>query len=490
MKRLWIMLILLFTVSAQAQTPAHFNRWTMPGGETKLQLGMPPANYEDTIGTWAEIENDWIANGGGMLTNWRSVLKTTVAPTGECVITVTYNDVDYSITQELVGIGWLNTLTKDRQWIDNSMTWNTPSVDSNIISWTGISPGVNYRIRKNNGSVEHGIFLKPGFLDSAVTLYDLYGTVDFALANVMRYTISANIDNYDSLFSGIRKRNFKRIGGYMFHLNEQVLHYPGSDGDEPIPVYQHWIRQGNVLFCVEYVMMSEIKRIHELYPSATIWHNASSTLGGGTNDADCVPIKLASPNQNFSTDDENLSYKNAGGDDAERSLVKWDTLRTILNGQIVSACTLTLEHFYICTGATAENNVYGVKRAWIETEVEWDSAQVNPGGLDWATDGCWGATDKTTDSIAVFASGDSSGWHMYPLDITSYMQDYDNADTDSLQGFLITPSPDHANENCFNTASEDTKGGQQEPLIVVYYTAAGGAVYPMRRRNIVIKENN
>ena len=226
-KTVLILTLLLLAVQVRPvlaeHNPIGFKKWHNGGQSFSKQIGGSVRNYQTGQG-WAQINNNFVAEGDSVLKVDASVIKTRVNKNGESSSTLTWGGVDYVITQKLLGIGWLKISTRGRQWIDNTMNWSNVSVDSNIVTWTGVSPGVDYRVRKQNGQVEHGIFFKPAFLDSAVILYNQRSdSLDIALANVMVYTLSNNIDNADSGMGELSGRQLKSFGEYTFSLADQRL---------------------------------------------------------------------------------------------------------------------------------------------------------------------------------------------------------------------------------------------------------------------------
>lgn len=282
-----ILALLLCYASVGAQTPIDYQKWQINDSSFVLKAGGTLYNYQDSTG-WHAIENDWILNGEGILINWRAVLQTSVTRDGISIVTITWQGNDYTVTQEPIGIAWVNKATWDWDWIDNDLTWITPNVDSNIVHWPGISSGIDYRIRKKNASVEHGVFFKPGFVSAAVAAFDQRpDSADLALCNISRYTFSANIDNPDSVFQRANKRVLKRFAEKVFSLTDQRLRFPGSDTLPRIPVERHEKRINGSIYGAEMVDGSRIKQIHEAYPNATIWHNTSINIEVAASSDDC-----------------------------------------------------------------------------------------------------------------------------------------------------------------------------------------------------------
>lgn len=411
MRYLAIILWFCLTNICLAQTPVDFQKWQV--GETKFQcrVGDPIQNYPvDTV--WAAIENDFVIIGDTM-TARHAYMKTDVLPDGVCKITIEHNDTTYTITQRPVRLVWLKTDTWN--WIDVASTpsWGTPSVDSNVIKWTGVFPGVDYRIRKQNARVDHGIYFKPAFLDSAIVLYDQRAdSLTIALANVMEYTLSANIDSADIGVGNVNKRILKKIGRHVFGMARSELHFPGSDTLQLNLVNHRWVKQGGKIYCIEYIKMRVVKMIHEVYPTATIWHNASpTTISGTTNVEDAMIRRGGWTEQNFGGADEFFLQGSADGSESADAIRCLNVASELGVGVTdITDCTL----YAYCYGGTGFPVVgaYRIFKPWVEGDE--DGIDNNDGDItwaDWASDanewttiGCESADDGGSDN-----SGDGTG---------------------------------------------------------------------------------
>lgn len=469
-------LILLFASTVVGQTPIDYNKWHIGGDQYSLRLGRID-NYPDTDSTFAVIENDWITLDDTLHTNRNAVLKTDVNDKGQSTITLTMGGNTYTVSQRLLKMVWINTATQN--WTDIAdVVWNTPAVDSNILHWQGIIPGVDYRVRKQNVSVEHGIFFKPAFLDAAIVLYNQRAdSADIALGNVMAYTLT-NVDNADSGIGTVDRRMLKQIGKYSFGLNRQYLRFPGS-GDLPsIPVKQRWIKQGGNIYCVEYVMMSAIKAVHEALPSATIWHNASTIIEDDEFQVTYI-YKYASET-NYSTETTVQIANSEQPADVRVALLLPD-LSAISAGANIDSVRLTLTTAF--SGFSGyEYEAYPITTEWSEASpMAWDSASTTnnwAGGLGWTTSDfitpgdSANARSGTGDDI-VWESGDGDGLAeatQNTLDGTAY-------------GYVIYIEVGSSVTAAFNT--EDHATASSRPEMYVEYTAAGGPtddVYVRRRR--------
>jgi len=371
------------------------------------------------------------------------------------------------------------------------MDWGNFSVDSNIAKWTGISPGVDYRVRKQNGTVQHGIFYKPAFVDSAVVLYNQRpDSLDIALANVMVYTLSSNIDLADSAIGDVAKRRLKDFGYYSFNLRDQRLNFPGSDTLPKIPVRQYWERRGDKIICIEYVMMKWVKQVHQVYPAAVIWHNDSKTIDGTTNVEDGRIYSGAADN-NYGGG-VNMSVQST-----QSSLIRVKNVATELGvGATISACVCSI---YCYNNSTDDNiSAFSIFKPWVEGDE--DGVDDDDGDFtwnDWASDadewttaGCNSADDGGSDN-----SGDGTGadrketaedtenvtetltWYAWNMSAALAQAWY--AGTKNEEGVVLQYS---SGGNWFRT----TENASEQPFWVFTYTTDGnGEISPERRRRIL-----
>lgn len=284
----YIVFLLLFIICsnsfAQDTTvfkPINYKKWQGKSNDRKRAglFGGSIKNYNVSDSTWARIENNWIVDGDSVIIADKAVLKTRVRYNGESSVDIDYEGSTYTITQKMVGLYFFRSTDTARLAIDKTPNYSRRSVDSNIISWKNVFPQVDYQVIKSDGRLEHRIFFKPLFLDSAVVLYDARSDTDFIyLSNVMEYTLSGNIDESNKEMVNINKRIFKKLGKYVFKLQRQQLFYDGWANDAVVKVRQDWIKRKNKWYCVESIKMSDIKRIHNNNPTDTLWHNTSQTF--------------------------------------------------------------------------------------------------------------------------------------------------------------------------------------------------------------------
>jgi len=400
LKHFWILLLLL-PISGLTKQPIDYKKWQIDDTTFSKQIGGAVRNYQKPDKTWDSIVNGFETEGDSVVFVNKAVLQTRINKNGACSVMVVWDDVEYTVTQKMLGIGWIKISTRQSKWIDSTMNWSNFSVDSNICKWTGVSPGVDYRVRKSNGQVEHGIFFKPAFLDSAVTLYNQRpDSLDIALANVMVYTLSANIDGADSAIGDVPWRRLKDFGYYSFKLTDQRLRFPGCDTLPRIPVRQYWERRGARIICIEYVMMRRVKQVHEAYPSATIWHNDTKKIEGTTNVEDNY-IWTTSPDKNYGSGPVLFLYQSS----PSNVLIRVKNVSTELGaGATISACVCSLYCEVNATDGTGA--AYRIFKPW-EEGTQYNATCESPGcswndwactDNEWTTEGCLCARDGGVDN--------------------------------------------------------------------------------------------
>jgi len=477
------LLILLLVGGVMAKTPVGLKKWKVDDTTFTKRIGGTICNYEKLDKTWAAIVNDFEVEGDSVVYADKAVLRTRVNKNGVSKVMLTWGDQEYTITQKLLGIGWLKISTRQSKWIDSTMNWSNFSVDSNIAKWTGVSPAVDYRVRKSNGTVEHGIFFKPAFLDSAVILYNQRSdSLDIALANVMVYTLSTNIDNADSAMGDLPKRRLKDFGYYSFNLRNQWLRFPGCDTLPKIPVRQYWERRGTKIICIEYVMMSKIKKVHEAYPSATIWHNDIATIDGTTNVEDARTYKYGADG-NYGGESFLQIYSNS-----YPCFIRVKNVASELGpGATISACACSVyvaaggfpvvvdgyrvfkpwNEGALTGGANPDDAAFGegvvTSNDWSNDDEEWTTAgceSADDGGSDNSGDGT-GADRKATAESSVNVTG--KGW--WGWSITSGLaQDWYDGDANENGIFMTEISGGYI------TNITSTEGASNQPFWTFTYT--------------------
>lgn len=483
-----LLCVLLLAGGIQAQTwvPYDYGTWANQNDtlERNTALGAGIFNYDSDSG-WYPISNDWQLSGDSMAYVYDAVLKTEVHLDGRNSVTLRKNETDYALTQKLSRLIWIKTDTWN--WVDvtGPPTWSTPSVDSNIITWANVFPGVNYKIRKERGRVQHGIVFKPAFLDSAVILYNQRAdSLDIALGSVVAYTLT-NVDNPDSAIGSVKFRRLKRFGRYTFDLSKQEVHFPGSDNLKALTVWQRWVRRGDTMFCVEYVPMKRLKQIHETYPNAVIWHNTETEIGA----ADCYDAGMSRWGDDGHRNDGGSEVFGTHPTDPEPVLMRWDltALGSDITVSAVSCSLYTTEiaKAHIIGGLMTTEWTEGVEVSDVVSDGNpgvtfklatdtYPSGTGDPGDVSWASslfgagDFTAGTRDTTTSGTGVWMVFDSSG-------IYSDIEDWANEDV-SNYGWAIW-STEAAGARPLIHLAENSTAGYRPRMWVVYTSGAPGDAY-------------
>lgn len=395
-----LFLVLLIPLAVWGKQPIGLKKWRINDTTFVKNIGGSVRNYKKADKTWDSIVNIFEIEGDSVAFVNKSVLKARISKNGTSTVSLMWNDITYTVTQKMLGIGWIKISTRQSQWIDSTMNWGNFSVDSNICKWTGVSPGVDYGARKSNGQLEHGLFLKPAFLDSAVILYNQRpDSLDIALANVMVYTLSSNIDDADSAIGDVPWRRLKDLGYYSFNLTRQRLRFPGCDTLPRIPVRQYWERRGTKIVCVEYVMMRWVKQVHETYPGAVIWHNDTKVIEGTTNVEDAM-LSAGLPDRDYGGAAYVMLLPNASG------LIRVKNVASELGaGATISSCICSV-YIFINTTNDAGVGAFSVFKPWKEgvgngvncadPGCSWEDWSCDT--YEWTTEGCECARDGGVDN--------------------------------------------------------------------------------------------
>lgn len=490
-------LFLLIAPSAFSQTPVDFQKWKYSDTTYKMQFGGSITNYQKPDSTWTAISNNWVM-AGDTITNRAAILQTDVY-NGKTSITVKWNENTYTISSTLKSLGFYKWTDSTTYNIDNTPNWGTRSVDSNIIKWTGVFPGVDYKMRKSNGTVGHGIFFKPAFLDSMVALLDQRSdSSDIYLANVMKYELSSNIDDYNVHLGNIRKRKLKQFSSYAFELRDQQVFFPGYDTLAELPVWQRHQIVGGDLYVVELVKAVKLREIHAAYPEATIWHNSTFNIDGSAANVDAARISKYHNDYNYGMhSDLMVGDEFEPGDRENNSVIRFNTLADSMRA--VGAATWDSARIgLIYDYQSGVNDSLCItwhkitETGWLEGDgtgqvycgVTWDSANQRheawcPGSsIDWTDGGAFSATRETyashPDSIwltsANYSYDDTVFLHISPATLSDTMG---NKAGILIRGihWVITP----LTTNCYYSFDSDNVSNK-EPVLDVWYTTGDGPV--------------
>ncbi len=469
MRYLFILLLFCSSVLAQTPIPIDYNKWKTSDTTFQVKLGGALSNYPDTDSTFAKIENDYVAEGDSVYVCNTSILKTRINDKGVATVSIKWNGTTYAVRQIPRKLIWINTQTKNWTDVIPNLSWSEPAKDSNVVKWN--FPGFDYSLIKKNGQVDYQINFKNAFLDSAITLYNQRADSQYiALGNVHEYTFT-NID--DSILIDIAEVNMKRLktlGKYTFDLSRQNLQWNGSDTSTTVPVKQRWIKVNGKIYCVEFVMMSNIKKVHENYPTSNIWHNSTVNWGAGSDEADKdSQIQDNDVNTNFGSSFDLGVRDQSTTLGRIRALVWWDDILTELDGATISEALLSLKLHY-ASSATMEITVQGVKRSWVESEVTWNKASSS---VSWTTAGCGDATNDLTSFTfygGSLVAGDTVGHENRNVwDVTTLLQD----EFSDINGFLLHPIEDSdPYQTTIYRSSEYTTASHRPKFTATYTTGS------------------
>ena len=491
MKRLLAVFSFVFILAmgVSAQTPIGLQKWQIDDTTFTMRFGGAPQNYPDTAGVFHEIENDFDVN----MESLNRLLQTSVDSVGN--VSVSYKN--HTVTQEPNRLIYYKRSTTEWFNIDNSPNYNNISMDSNIVSWGNMYPGVDYSVILSNGRVENRYEFKPNFLDSMVTLYNQRAdSLDIYLANVMKFTLTSGIDDDTISLGNVRRRVLKRFGGLVFQVGKTRLRgFPGADTLE-VPVWQRYIFVGSQLYVLEFVKASDLKWIHELYPTATLWHNLDFTLD---NDTDIEDARLTGNNTN-ANEGSNMALVTY-----QASSFNWPFLVKALNvnDSIGAGATFSYvaESLY-CYSHTSNAPIeaYGMwNPSWVENDTgsseggvtynDWSSPDdewITEGVLCANDDGSFNTTDDGAcnlgsgrDRMATLADNPTvTGVGWYGFVITSWGQTAYDAE--------VPISVRHQKEGANDATSFRSResGVGNKPFYVFTYTVAGAPAVNYKRRRI------
>jgi len=484
-----IILILLLAVSVSARTPIGLQKWQLPDTTIEDEVhqqytmywGGSPHNYPDTAGVFHEIESNFDIDDDGLIFSRNRLLKTSVDSLGGVEVTYNHKGTDYTLSGVPDRLIFYNRVTTDWFNIDTSPNFNNVNFDSNVVNFPGIYPGMKREVILSRGRVEDRWSFTPPLLDSMVILLNQRSdSADAYLATVMRYTLTSGIDDDTVSLGNVRRRVLKRWGGLVFQIGKTRLQgFPGADTIE-VPVWQRYKFVGNQLYVLESVKGSDMKRIHELYPTATLWHNTDFKLD---NDDDIEDAYTASANTN--TGSETILSLHV----TRRILMKFLNVRdSIGEGATISYAADTI----FCNSFGGEETVstHGVfKVNWVED----DTGATSEGGMthndwlsndfEWATSGCEngddggsfndldgsGADRKSTAESTTLVDTDDT-W--YGFVFTDWAQTCYDADT------IWSVRHSHPGGSLNNFRSRENAGGTpNNPFLVVTFTLGVGGAY-------------
>lgn len=396
----WVLIIILLwgsTAFSLTPTATAMMRWDMGDGRAIYRHGGAYQNYEDSTGVWRAIENDFILDG--VFKAHKALLKTSVDSVGRMDVAFKYNNIDCEIAMEPYSLTLFRRTDSAWYHIDTTANWNNILHSNNIISWGNVYPGTDMWVMKDNSEANYGIRYKPPFLRVlADTLDQRPDSDDIYLANISRVTLSDGIDNHDIPLGTIPRRVLREFGGLIFQMGEQYLKYHGSDTLPGIPIHQRHIFVGGYLYVLELVKASELIRIHEAYPTTSIWHNIDFTLDNNT-DIEDTYIQANAPDNNNDAFNPMITYQTSSFNYALmfKALNVNDSIGPGATFSFAACSLYNSNH----TG-DARHYCYGVwKPFWVEADVADDTGGVT--WNDWESPG-----NQWTDPGANCAGDDGS----------------------------------------------------------------------------------
>lgn len=494
--------VMLFAaIAGEADVPIGYNQWQRGSDTIVTVLGAPLANYMTENGTLAPINNGFqIVRQAAVCESGN--IKTVVSANGQVTLTVSNDGIDYTVTQRPIRLVWLKKSTRQIIDVIPSLSWPTPTVNDNQLSWS--FSGFEYAVVKGNSSVSHRVTFKPGFLDSAVTLYNQRAdSLDIMLGSVMKYDFSAIDDSTLLNTDDVTTKRLRVLGERFLDLSNQTLQYPGVDSvvklndadssyvlaNRSIPVRQYWRKIDTSFYCIEYVPMSIIKRIHEFYPESSIWHNATQEYGQGSNEAEDTWLDALNVTTNYGSTTSLVYYST--GDDVGRYnfTLRWTEIKDLIYQQEVSACTLWIP-FGTPIGSPGPTGleVHGGLRHWVESEATWSEYS---SGNSWTSGGCAGnGTDRTTAAYGATNVADTNSAGELVFVLTDLLQTFDNTDTGAVNNFVIQPDGTGAWNGAYLQSSEHGTPSERPHIKIVYSPAGGGQPSVIRGRRRILLGGN
>jgi hypothetical protein len=428
-------------------------------------------NYRRSDGVWDSIRNAWVRSGS-TLYDTLGLLQLSVNDSAISTLRVKHDSVDITITHEPIRLVWFDTTTNTYANLSITRTYGAPVVTGNLLRWVDFWPGVDWAVQHQKSDVEHAVIFKPIFLDTVVARYDRRSdTASLAIGNVVRYVL-AGVDSADTVNRTVTRRQLKRIGDMVFSLDDQHLQWVGSDTSRAeLPmVKQRWVKVGAILYCIEYVMASDLKRFHLALPGQALFHNVTFTIGGGTApEADAAYLSFNVKGTNYGT----ATTIYFGGDSATigftHTIINWSSLRDSLFGNTVTSCSLFVwpisnantDGLYACYQIRPE-------RDWTEGGVTWNDYKASTA---WTIGGGRSTTnDIYSTAVGGLVEAELAAGAYRGFDITSIATDWDDVYTRNCRGVIIKQfgGTDYTQ---ISIASDDNATTTHRPKIKVIYTA-------------------
>jgi hypothetical protein len=158
-----------------------------------------------------------------------------------------------------------------------------------------------------------------------------------------------------------------------------------------------------------------------------------------------------------------------------RSVIKWD-LSSIPANAVVTSATLSIYTVEDYSDNTRTMRAYRVLRAWVESEVTWNSYST---GNAWATAGCGNTTSdrEATDIGSVSVASNLAGGSEVSISLTpSRVQEWISG---ALANNGILLKIDTESNDFYNYGSHENGTAGIRPKLVIEYTLGGGAFFAL-----------
>jgi len=342
--------------------PAGFNTWK-DGNHYVTDMGRLPQNYQKPDSTWEEIDTTWQSVGDTLFQCKKAVVTAEAWPDGVSEVQVSLKNHTVTLKQTLDRLVFVDTVTWNHQNLMVDIPLSNFIHSGRDLSWT--FPGGEFRIRKDFGCIAHQIEFKPVLLDSVSALFNAMPPAArnrVALGTVFKYEITGIDDTVFLNHPRVTWKRLARLGEKFLDLSPQILHFPEYDTLPNIPVFQEWKKIGDDFYLCEYVMMKHIDTVHTIFPDYTVWHAATTIIGGETLIEDTW-IENSNTCYNYGGNDDIL-IKNASGDIWTGLMRCWDVSGQLPANATVTACTAFVNVNTVNTAGDVD--IHRILKPWVE----------------------------------------------------------------------------------------------------------------------------
>ena len=183
------------------------------------------------------------------------------------------------------------------------------------------------------------------------------------------------------------------------------------------------------------------------------------------------------------------TYMKCGGTD-EPSYYAYVRFDVSGIGEVESIDSVELHLFRYGPDLAIEIFLSPITTEWLEDEVCWDSAQVDPDGVDWTNGGDFSlCSEEWCDTFNIKGAAEWTE-HVYSRkgassNLASIFKDWCNGDKDNY-GFIVHSSY-AANEATLHSTENETEA--ERPWVYIEYTVGGEEEEPSsRRRRIILNQ--